>query len=188
MKRNVTPACFRRPMWSKSCLISRDSSRAVGSSRMMKRLPLRSARAISRRWRSPTVSSPATWSTSTSSPQTSSSRRPCRRSSAQLIAPAARGRLIVEEQILADRQVRNDRRFLVDAGDLRPPDRPRRNVRRGLAREADLAGVGAVEAGHQPHQGRLAGAVPADERQPTGPRQTLQSSRRRGRASRRSAC
>ncbi len=53
------------------------------------------------------------------------------------LAPADRSeapsRLIVDEQIFSDRQVRDDRRLLVDAGDPRPPRIPGRDVRGRLA-------------------------------------------------------
>src|SRR5688572_13597031 len=39
-------------------------------------------------------------------------------------------RVVVEEEVLTDRQVRNYSGFLVNAGHPRPPERPRRYVRR----------------------------------------------------------
>ena len=74
-------------MRSKSRATSRPSSWAVGSSRMMKRVPCSSARAISTIWRCSTLRSRASCVTSISRPHSSSTCRARRRSVAQLIQP-----------------------------------------------------------------------------------------------------
>ncbi|GAA3232320.1 hypothetical protein GCM10020216_051580 [Nonomuraea helvata] len=76
----------------------------------------------------------------------------------------ALGRLAVEEEVLRDRERRDDRGLLVDAGDALPP---RVTVGEGgcrLSREQHLALIGRLEPGEDRHQGGLTRAVPADER------------------------
>ena len=130
----------------------------------MKRVPSRRARAISSSCCWPTVSSPARWSGSTSRPQTSRSCRASLRETAPLDGAEAGARLVVQEEILADAEFRNDRRFLVDACNTRPPFGSRRDIRGALAGEANLPGVRPIEAGEQADHRRFAGAVSAGER------------------------
>ena len=77
---------------------------------------------------------------------------------------AALGRLAVDEEVLGDGELGNDRRMLVDAGDLLPPGLAIGDRRRRLAGEADLAGVRRAKAGQDADQRRFAGAVAADQR------------------------
>ena len=80
-----------RAMRSNSRAISRASSWAVGSSRMMKRVPWRSARAISTIWRCSTVRSAASERRRRPrAPHSASTLAPRRRSARQRIQPAAR--------------------------------------------------------------------------------------------------
>ncbi len=72
-------------------------------------------------------------------------------------------RLAVDEQVLGDSQFGDDRRVLIDAGDLAAPGVPVGEWGCGVAVEADSALVGGFQAGEDPDQGRLAGAVASDE-------------------------
>ena len=124
MNSMVTPAAASARIRANSRSMAVASSRAVGSSRMMNRVPSDSARAISTSWRCSTLRSPASAAGSTSTPYSSSSSAARRRRPPQRIGPP-RG-LPVEEQVLGHRQRRDDGRALVDAGDPAPPGRPGR--------------------------------------------------------------
>ena len=71
---------------------------------------------------------------------------------------------VADEDVFGDRQVREDHRLLVDGSDaealriLRGGDADRRAV------DEDLAAVLALDAGHDLDQGRLAGAILAQQR------------------------
>ena len=67
--------------------------------------------------------------------------------------------LPVQEEVLGDGQLADDRGALVDAGDLGAPGVDVAEGRRRLAREAQGSGVGRLEAGEDGHERRLAGAV-----------------------------
>jgi len=73
-------------------------------------------------------------------------------------------RLVVEKEVLRHCQVRNDHPTLVDAGDPLTPAAPVAERGRRPAAEPELATAGAVEAGQQPDQRRLAGAVATNQR------------------------
>ena len=161
MKRKVTPALFSLVMWSKSCLISREleaSGRLVEDDEAaaqpqragdLEKLPLADAE-VAGPLVDVDVEPPDVEFLASQAPEL-----------APVDVPQARARLVVEKEILADRQLGDDRRLLVDASDLRAPLRPGRNVRSRLAREADFARVRTVQSGEQADHGRLAGAVPA---------------------------
>ena len=109
----------------------------------MKRVPCSSARAISTIWRCSTLSSARPRaSTSTSRPQSSSSCAPGAAGTASRPGPDRRG-WRVEEQVLGDREARDDGRLLVDAGHLLAPRPASATPRRSVAGEADLAQIGA---------------------------------------------
>ena len=77
---------------------------------------------------------------------------------------AATRRLAVDQQVLADREVGNDGRMLIDAGDLSTPGFPVGNRRRRLAGKTNLAAVGLAQAREDSDQRRLSSAVAADQR------------------------
>ncbi len=72
-------------------------------------------------------------------------------------------RLPVDEEVLRDRQFGDDGGLLVDAGDFAAPRVPVGEGGRGFPVEADLALVGGLESGEDGDQGRLSGAVAADQ-------------------------
>ena len=72
-------------------------------------------------------------------------------------------RLPVDEQIFRNRQVRNDGRMLVDAGDPLAPSFTVGDRRRRLPMEANLSAVRLTKAGQDSDERRLAGAVAPDE-------------------------
>ena len=78
--------------------------------------------------------------------------------------PAAARRLAVDQKVLADREVGNDGRMLIDAGDLSTPRFPVGNRRRRLAGKTNLAAVGLAQPGEDSDQRRLSRAVAANQR------------------------
>ena len=142
MNRNVTPSRCNSRMRPKSRLISSPSSCAVGSSRMMKRAPYDSARAISTSCRClDRQIAGARVLVARRSSSRSSSARASRRIVRQSITPPL-PRLPVDEQVLGDRQLADDRGVLIDARDALAPRVAIGDRRRGLAVEAHVAGVG----------------------------------------------
>ena len=73
-------------------------------------------------------------------------------------------RLPVNEQILRDAQITDDRRMLINAGDALAPRIAIRDRRRGRAAKTHLAGIGLAQAGEDRHQRRFARTVAPDER------------------------
>ena len=122
MNRNVTPWRCSSRIRSNSRLIAAPSSWAVGSSRMMKRAPNDSARAISTNCRCSTSRSPARVcgrrrrpTRSRSSPRASRAQRPPADQAARPRSCRLRNRFS------ATVSVGDDRRLLVDAGDPLAP-------------------------------------------------------------------
>ncbi len=72
--------------------------------------------------------------------------------------------LPVDEQILRDAQIANDRRMLIDARHAFAPRVAVGKRRRRHAGEADLAGIRLAQAGQDRHERRFAGPVTPDER------------------------
>ena len=80
------------------------------------------------------------------------------------VEKAAARRLAPEEQVLGDGEVGQQREFLEDGRDRRPPRASRGAAERDrLAVEPELARVRPMNAGEQLHQRRLAGAVLAGD-------------------------
>ena len=71
---------------------------------------------------------------------------------------------VAHEDVLGDAEVGEDHRLLVDRDDTVALRLGRRAQRDELTVEAHFTGVGLMDAGHRLDQGRLAGAVLADER------------------------
>jgi hypothetical protein len=69
----------------------------------------------------------------------------------------------VEEHVVVDAQLVDQRQVLVDGVDAQRPGVVHRPQRQRLTVEEDLARVRLVEAAEDLHQGRLAGAVVADQ-------------------------
>ena len=75
------------------------------------------------------------------------------------LAPVA----VTDEDVLRDREIGEDHRLLVDGRDAEPLRVLGRGDADRLTVDADLAGVLLLDAGHDLDQGRLAGAVFAEE-------------------------
>ena len=76
----------------------------------------------------------------------------------------AGARRVAEKDVLGHREVVEQHGLLVDGGDAVLEGLVGAGKMDGLAADADLAGVGLVDAGEDLHQRRLAGAVLADQR------------------------
>jgi hypothetical protein len=76
----------------------------------------------------------------------------------------ARAGLVIQEEILPDRQIGNDRGLLIDAGDVGAPLRAGSDIRSRPAGEENLACIRPVQPRKQADQSGLAGAVPASHR------------------------
>ena len=72
-------------------------------------------------------------------------------------------RLVADEDVLGDAELIEHHRLLVDRGDAGGERRLRRDHRERAAVELQAAGVGLIDAGQDLDQGRLAGAVLADQ-------------------------
>ena len=88
-------------------------------------------------------------------------RRGVHRAAVDAAAPAER--LAAHEDVLGDAQVGEQRRLLVDHRDPAARDAAGPAEHRRLAVDAQLAAVGLMDAGEDLHQGRLAGAVLAEQ-------------------------
>jgi hypothetical protein len=75
----------------------------------------------------------------------------------------ARRRPSAEQHVLAHRELGHEAQVLVDEGHPARPGRLQRPERHGVAGDGHVAGVGSDGAGDHLHQGRLAGAVLAEQ-------------------------
>ena len=158
-----TPCDFSSPMTRKSRSTSLSLSEAVGSSMIKMRASAPRARAISTSCCSGIDSERTSVSGSIVAPIFSSkSRARVRRSAPADTAPAS-VRLEPDRDVLGDRQVRKERRLLVNRGDSQLARTHRIEVADRLALDLDCSLVGQMGAGDHLDQRRFARAVFADQ-------------------------
>ena len=158
-----TPCDFRSPMTRKSRSTSLSLSEAVGSSMIRMRASAPRARAISTSCCSGIDSERTSVSGSIVAPIFSSRLLRPRASPAPANAAPAAARLEPDRDVLGDRQVRKERRLLVNRGDSQLARTHRIKVADRPALDLDSSLVGQVGAGDHLDQRRFARAVFADQ-------------------------
>ena len=158
------PCAFRVAITSNSLSVSREVSEVVGSSMTMMRALVDNARAISTICRSPSDSDETRVLRRERQAELFQDRAAAL-ADLRLVRNPEAARLVAEEDVLAHRQVRSERKFLVDDGDAIGPrgDRIAGCDRRAV--DQDLAArIGRIGARENLHQGRFSRAVLAHQR------------------------
>ena len=164
MKTIVLFCDFRTRSIANSWSASDGVSTAVGSSRTRMSAPRTSAFRISTRCCRPTDNSPTIASGSTSSAYSLARDRSSLARTARRRRRASSGAAFgAEHHVLEHGERRHQHEMLVHHADAVADRLARATDAHGFAVDADLAGVGLVEAVEDRHQRRLAGAVLADD-------------------------